>query len=46
MKERTFRAILLTAVALGLVLTLAHLIYIIYAYQHCSIIHFIGKELW
>ncbi len=46
MKESTFRTILLTLVGLGLALTVAHLIYIIYAYQHCSIIYFIGEELW
>ena len=29
-----------------LALTVAHFIYAVYAYKHCSIIYFIGKELW
>ena len=24
----------------------AHFIYAVYAYEHCSIIYFVGKELW
>ena len=46
MKERTFTIILLCLVGLCLGLTIAHLIYAVYAYQHCSIIYFIAKELW
>ncbi|MBQ2764472.1 MAG: hypothetical protein IJF43_05495 [Firmicutes bacterium] len=46
MKERTFSIILLLIVSLGLALTIGHLLYDIYAYRHCSIIYFIGKELW
>lgn len=46
MKERTFTIILLAIIGIGLVLTIAHLLYVIYAYQHCSIIYFIAKELW
>ena len=46
MKERTFFRILMVALGLCLVLTIAHFIYAVYAYQHCSIIYFIGKELW
>ncbi len=46
MKERTFLTILALTVALCALLTLAHLAYDVYAYQHCSIIYFIGKELW
>lgn len=46
MKERTFRIILLSVVAICLILTVCHLIYAIDAYQHCSIIYFIAKELW
>ncbi len=37
---------LLTVLGICLALTAAHLIYTVYAYQHCSIIYFIGKELW
>ncbi len=37
---------LLIVITLCLLLTIGHLIYVIYAYQHCSIIEFIAKELW
>ena len=46
MKNRVFFAILFSVLGVCLALTLAHMIYAIYAYQHCSIIYFIGKELW
>ncbi len=46
MKERTARRILLAVVGICLLLTLAHLLYAVYAYQHCSIIYFVAKELW
>ena len=46
MKERTFYILLFSVLGVCLALTLAHFIYSIYAYEHCSIIHFIGKELW
>ncbi|MBQ7999826.1 MAG: hypothetical protein IJ298_01245 [Ruminococcus sp.] len=46
MKAKTFTFILIALIALCLVCTVAHLIYAIYAYQHCSIIYFIGEELW
>ena len=46
MKQRTFLTVLCVVTALCLLLTLAHLAYAIYAYRHCSIIYFIGKELW
>ncbi len=46
MKEKTFWTVLCFVIAVCLVLTIAHFIYAIYAYQHCSIIYFIGKELW
>ncbi len=46
MKEKTFRQILYVILAACVILTLAHLIYIIYAYQHSSIIYFISRELW
>ena len=46
MKKRVFSAILFSVIGVCLALTLAHMIYAIYAYQHCSIIYFIGKELW
>ena len=46
MKERTFSILLCTVVGLCLALTVAHFIYAVYAYQHCSIIEFIARELW
>lgn len=46
MKERTFFKILLAVTGIASALTIAHLIYAVYAYQHCSIIYFIAKELW
>lgn len=46
MKRKTYFKILIAVVAVCVVLTLAHLIYAINAYQHCSIIYFIAKELW
>ena len=46
MKNRTFLIALFAVLGVCLALTAAHLIYTVYAYQHCSIIYFIGKELW
>lgn len=46
MKERTFTIALLVIIGLCLALTVAHTVYAVHAYQHCSIIYFIGKELW
>ncbi len=46
MKSKTFRRLALAVVSLCLIFTIAHMIYAIYAYRHCSIIYFIGKELW
>ena len=46
MKQKTYYNILIAVVVICLILTVAHLIYAIDAYQHCSIIYFIAKELW
>jgi len=46
MKSKTFRKLALAVVAVCLIFTIVHTVYAIYAYQHCSIIYFIGKELW
>lgn len=46
MKSKTFRRLAYAVVGLCLIFTIAHMIYAINAYQHCSIIYFIGKELW
>ena len=46
MKDKTFSIVLCVLVAICVALTIAHLAYAVYAYQHCSIIYFIGEELW
>ena len=46
MEEKTFQRVMLAVVAVCLALTIAHFAYVVYAYQHCSIIYFIGEELW
>lgn len=46
MKEKTFRRILMIVIAVGLALTIAHTVYVVYAYQNCSITYFITKEWW
>lgn len=46
MKERTYLWILLCVIGLCMALTVAHAVYAIQAYQHCSIIEFIARELW
>ncbi len=46
MKDRTFLITLLAVIGACLVLTVAHFLYVVYAYEHCSIIYFVGKELW
>jgi hypothetical protein len=38
--------VLALMIAVGLLITLAHFAYAVYAYHHCSIIEFIAKELW
>ena len=46
MDETRYLKLLTAVVALGILLTLAHLCYAVYAYQHSSIIQFIARELW
>lgn len=46
MKDRSFLWVFAAVCILCAVLTAAHLAYAVYAYQHCSIIEFIAKELW
>ena len=46
MKTATFNKILIAVLAVCILLTAAHVVYTVWAYQHCSIIYFIGKELW
>ena len=44
--NKRYKIALAVTLALCAALTVAHLLYAINAYQHCSIIYFIGKELW
>lgn len=46
MKQKTYYNFLIAVVAVCLVLTVAHLLYAVDAYEHGSIIYFIAKELW
>ncbi|MBR5446601.1 MAG: hypothetical protein IKV57_10770 [Clostridia bacterium] len=46
MEDKTFYRLFWSVLVLCLLVTLCHMAYCIYAYQHCSIIYFIGKELW
>ena len=46
MKSKTFYTVLFTALGVCVALTVAHFAYAVYAYKHCSIIYFIGQELW
>lgn len=46
MKENTLIKILFVVIGLCALLTAIHIIYAVYAYQHCSIIEFIARELW
>lgn len=46
MSEKAFTRVLIAIVAVSLVLTIAHFAWAVYAYQHCSIIEFIARELW
>jgi len=46
MRDKIFIRLLIVVLVVCLLATAWHLIYAIDAYQHCSIIYFIGKELW
>ena len=46
MTSRVFYGILIALTVLGIACTVAHLIHIFNAYEHCSIIYFIAEELW
>lgn len=45
MTRKRFYGILIAVVAVCLALTVAHFIYDFVAYQNCSIIYFISREL-
>lgn len=46
MEQGRFVRLLLIVAGLCLLLTIAHVAYAAHAYQSCSIIQFIAKELW
>jgi hypothetical protein len=46
MKNNVFLIVFLCVLCLCLAATAAHFIYTVYAYEHCSIIYFIGEEPW
>lgn len=46
MKDKTFNKILYALIAVGFLITAAHIIYATYAYDNSSIIYFVSKELW
>ena len=46
MSDKKFRMILYILLGICVAATAAHIIYAVYAYGHCSIIRFIGGELW
>ena len=46
MKTDIYTKIIIAVLAICVLLTAAHVIYAVWAYQHCSIIYFIGGELW
>ena len=46
MEEKLFWRIVLCLTVVCALLTLAHVLYAVYAYQHSSIVFFIAKELW
>ncbi len=46
MSDKTFIKILIAVLAVGVLLTGLHMAYIVYAYEHSSIIYFISQEWW
>ena len=46
MTDSTFTKLLIAVLAVCVLATAAHAVYAIDAYQRCSIIYFIGEELW
>ena len=46
MSRKVFVRVILAVVIVCAVLTVAHAIYVMYAYEHSSIIYFISKEIW
>jgi hypothetical protein len=46
MSDRKFIKILIIVALIGMIATIAHCVYIYFAYQNSSIIQFIARELW
>ncbi|MBQ4354414.1 MAG: hypothetical protein IJC71_05925 [Clostridia bacterium] len=46
MNDKVFLRLLFAVLAVCAIATVLHLCWAVYAYQNCSIIYFIGKELW
>lgn len=46
MSDRKFIRILIIVALIGMIATIAHCVYICFAYQNASIIQFIARELW
>lgn len=46
MKERTFILLLAAVLAVCVLLSVLHAVYIYGAYEHASIIQFVAKEMW
>ena len=46
MKDKVFYGVLFALLGIGVLVTLAHLAYMLYAYPNSSIIYFVSKELW
>ena len=46
MSEKTFKRLLYSLLALGVLFSIAHILYAVRAYPNSSIVHFIAKELW
>lgn len=46
MKDKTYYIVLYIVSVLCVLFTLGHALYDVYAYNHSSIIYFIGSEIW
>lgn len=46
MSRKVFYTILISVTVICAALTLAHIFYALYAYEHSSIIGYVSKELW
>lgn len=46
MSNKKFYTILIAVIAVGMIATVAHAIYIYNAYVNTSIIHFVSQEEW